>query len=91
MKAVFASSILVLSLAISQIGWAAEETVGTLPAVEHYQYGMNLDIDQVVSLSSLDEDECQVQHREMLYKDSAGALHRLDYEVMNTSVYCTGG
>lgn len=61
--------------------------------VEEYHYGMNLDVDQVVSVKSNQPDgqlsNCGLVEKEMIYKDSQGQQHDLKYEVMSTG--CTNG
>lgn len=44
-----------------------------------YQYGMKLDIAQVLDLKEPDQSTCKVVHAQMTYKDSAGQVHQLNY------------
>lgn len=44
-----------------------------------YQYGMKLDIAQVLDLKEPDQPVCKVVHAQMTYKDSVGEVHQLNY------------
>ena len=44
-----------------------------------YQYGMKLDIAQVLDLKEPDQPLCKVVHAQMTYKDSGGEVHQLNY------------
>lgn len=56
--------------------------------IKTYQYGMNLDIKRVISIEG-DHEACEVVPMHMLYEDSQGQRHRLEYLVMGTG--CTNG
>lgn len=63
--------------------------VAALPAaadelpVEHYSYSMPLDIARVVSMESI-PSVCKVVPLHMVYEDSKGQRHLLEYEVMGS-------
>ena len=60
----------------------AGETSTVQPAtVEHYHYGTQLDIARVVSLSNIPK-VCEVVPATMVYEDSQGQRHTLEYQVM---------
>lgn len=54
-----------------------------LSDVEHYQYGMNLDIAKVVHVTPTDAS-CDVMPAQMTYEDSNGDLNILEYRAMGT-------
>lgn len=56
--------------------------------IKTYRYGMNLDIKKVISIEG-DYEACEVVPMHMLYEDSHGQRHRLEYLVMGTG--CTNG
>ncbi|UCR84198.1 DUF2790 domain-containing protein [Pseudomonas chlororaphis] len=58
------------------------------PEIVHYKYGMNLDIQKVVSITQANKT-CSVAPARMTYEDSAGKLNTLEYRVMGT--YCQDG
>lgn len=49
--------------------------------VEHYEYGAHLDIAKVISMEPV-PTVCKVVPLHMLYEDSHGQQHMLEYEVM---------
>lgn len=53
------------------------------PKVEHYEYGAHLDIAKVISMESIPM-VCKVVPLHMLYEDSQGQRHLLEYEVMGS-------
>ncbi len=57
---------------------AADDDGKELPPIERYDYGMPLDIERVLSVTPVPAT-CGVVPLEMLYRDSAGRLHRLQY------------
>lgn len=50
------------------------------PAVT-YEYGMSLDIKHVISTSQI-PDSCKLEQATMVYEDSQGQVHTLNYKVM---------
>jgi len=56
--------------------------------VETYSYSTNLDIARVISLSPI-PDVCGVVTEQMIYEDSKGIRHALEYQVMGNG--CTSG
>ncbi|WIF65368.1 DUF2790 domain-containing protein [Metapseudomonas otitidis] len=61
----------------------------TVPAeVEHYQYGMDLDIARVISRSEV-PDVCGVVSAYLTYEDHQGKVHRLEYMVFGNG--CSNG
>ena len=53
----------------------------TPPEVVHYEYGMNLDIQKVVSVTRANKT-CGVAPSRMTYEDSTGKLNTVEYKVM---------
>ncbi|KAF1072282.1 MAG: hypothetical protein GAK45_00262 [Pseudomonas citronellolis] len=53
----------------------------TSPPVEHYRYGMVLDIAQVISITRL-PNTCGIVPVTMVYRDNHGQLHRLQYSAL---------
>lgn len=54
------------------------------PEVVHYEYGMNLDIQKLVSVTQANKT-CSVAPSRMTYEDSAGKLNTVEYRVMGTN------
>ena len=54
-----------------------------IPEIVHYEYGMNLDVQKVVSVTQANKS-CDVAPSRMTYEDSAGKLNTLEYRVMGT-------
>lgn len=67
--------------ALSLIGFAAQAAENT--PVEHYSYGMHLDIAQVISQTAPDEYK-DVSPVQLTYLDSAGVKHIMEYDVVGT-------
>jgi len=65
----------------------AQETTEQIP-VEHYHYGANLDIAKVIKMDT-PPDECNVVKTHMLYLDSKGVKHNLEYSIMGNG--CSNG
>lgn len=49
------------------------------PAAVKYNYSQTLDIAKVISLSSATSDECEPVQAHMIYLDSQGVRHNLEY------------
>ena len=58
------------------------------PAVEHYSYSSDLDIAKVISMSEI-PSVCEVVPAQMVYEDSQGKQHTLEYRVMGNG--CSNG
>jgi len=58
-----------------------------VPVVE-YTYGTHLDVAKVISISEI-PDVCEVVPARMVYEDSKGAEHILEYRVMGNG--CANG
>ncbi len=56
------------------------------PEVVHYRYGMRLDIDRVVHMTSTD-GSCDVMPAQMTYENSSGELNILEYRVAGTGCW----
>lgn len=56
--------------------------------IEHYSYSMKLDIAKVISISEA-QDVCGAVPEHMIYEDSKGIRHDLEYQVMGSG--CSGG
>lgn len=55
--------------------------------IDSYKYGTHLDISKVLSVST-PATSCGVVPEQMIYLDSSGSKHELDYEVMGDG--CNG-
>lgn len=62
-------------------GYAVEKNQ-TPPGIIKYQYGMKLDIEKVVRMSSA-STACGVNPQLMTYEDSKGALNTVKYQALN--------
>ncbi|MBX9756948.1 MAG: DUF2790 domain-containing protein [Pseudomonadaceae bacterium] len=85
-------ALVVLALVgVSGVALAAQESVvgnNQQPAkVEHYSYSMNLDIAQVISRSPA-SDACGVVPARIVYDDSHGQRHILEYSELGNG--CSG-
>lgn len=58
------------------------------PVVEHYSYSSELDIAKVISMSEI-PNVCEVVPARMVYEDSQGMKHTLEYRVMGNG--CSNG
>lgn len=58
------------------------------PAVEHYSYSSELDIVKVISMTEV-PNVCEVVPAQMVYEDSHGMQHTLEYRVMGNG--CSNG
>ena len=58
------------------------------PVVEHYSYSSELDIAKVISMSEI-PNVCEVVPARMVYEDSQGIKHTLEYRVMGNG--CSNG
>ena len=58
------------------------------PAVEQYSYSSELDIAKVISMSEI-PNVCEVVPAQMVYEDSQGMKHTLEYRVMGNG--CSNG
>lgn len=65
----------------------ANDTFTSIP-VEHYKYGDTLDIAKVIEVETPD-DVCSVVTTHMLYLDSKGVKHNLEYNIMGNG--CSNG
>ena len=55
-----------------------------IPEIVHYEYGMNLDIQKVVSVTQANKT-CGVAPSRMTYEDTAGRLNTVEYKIMGTN------
>lgn len=60
---------------------AGETSAAQSSTVESYSYGTKLDIARVISLSTI-PDVCEVVPATMIYEDSQGQRHTLEYKAM---------
>lgn len=65
----------------------ANAEAGQIP-VESYTYGMKLDIQKIITVSDI-ANECAPVPAQMIYEDSHGQRHTLQYQVMGTG--CSNG
>ncbi|SEI71893.1 Protein of unknown function [Azotobacter beijerinckii] len=56
------------------------DTTGA-PRLEHYDYSMDLDIARVIKITEI-PNVCEVVPMQMVYEDSHGQRHVLEYSVM---------
>lgn len=65
-------------------------SAGALVEVEHYDYGMPLDVEQVISVTRTPSvPGCGVSTSDMQYEDSKGQSHTLEYLTLGTG--CNNG
>ncbi len=85
-------ALLVLALSSVCLTAMADETSTAAahqqPAVEQYSYSSELDIAKVISMSEI-PSVCEVVPAQMVYEDSRGAQHTLEYRVMGSG--CSNG
>jgi len=55
---------------------------GRAGTVEHYDYSQQLDVHKVLSISNVAERVCGPVPATMVYQDSQGKVHQLEYTVM---------
>lgn len=80
---------IILSLIlISSFQLAFAQDIPEQIPVEHYHYGTHLDIAKVIKMDT-PPDECKVVTTHMLYLDSKGNKHNLEYSVMGDG--CANG
>lgn len=60
---------------------AQNSTQGVPPAVQ-YDYSQKLDIKRVISMSDIPDNVCAPVQANMLYEDSKGQEHNMQYTVM---------
>ena len=78
-----------LVLALSSVCLTAmADEVNTQAAVEQYSYSSELDIAKVISMSEI-PSVCEVVPAQMVYEDSQGKQHTLEYRVMGNG--CSNG
>lgn len=85
-----------IALLVALTGVAAQAFSDDTPAptaasqipVESYQYGMQLDIQKIITVSEI-ANECAPVPAQMTYEDSQGKRHILQYQVMGTG--CSAG
>ncbi|MCY1270939.1 hypothetical protein D9M71_516610 [compost metagenome] len=87
------SALIALSSIVFAFQASAAESVISTPSqlratAPKYHYGMELDIERVISHSPI-PNSCQVVPAEMIYEDSQGERHTLQYKVMGNG--CHGG
>ena len=76
-------ALLILALVgVSSFAFAKEaQPVSSPPVAVQYEYGTNLDIKRVISLSTL-PNVCDVVPATMTYEDHQGQVHNLQYRAM---------
>jgi hypothetical protein len=52
-------------------------------STESYKYGDTLDISKVISMSQLPDNNCEVVPAKMVYLDSKGIQHTMEYQVLS--------
>jgi len=60
------------------------------PETEHYQYGMKLDVEKILHITSRNTG-CGVMPAQMTYQDSDGELRILEYRASGTKCPGNGG
>ena len=77
----------ILLAGASTLSLAAQQPAGSdQAAVEHYNYSMPLDIAKVVAIDPI-PNVCEAVPLQMVYEDSHGQRHVLEYQVMGNG--CT--
>lgn len=65
--------------------FATSAFAATVPSnitYEPYTYNMKLDVKKVISMSSNDNNNCEVIPEKMVYEDSAGHIKGVEYLVL---------
>lgn len=65
--------------------FATSSFAATVPSnitYEPYSYNMKLDVKKVISMSSKDNNNCEVIPEKMVYQDSAGNIKGVEYLVL---------
>lgn len=78
--------VLLLLLSSCQVSFA-KDNAEPVP-IEHYSYGDTLDIAKVIEVDT-PPDVCEVVTTHMLYLDSKGVKHNLEYNIMGSG--CSDG
>jgi hypothetical protein len=73
-------------LALCSISALAMAEDASIQPVEHYNYSMHLDIAKVISSDAI-PDNCKVVPLHMVYEDSQGKQHTMEYLAMGNG--CT--
>jgi hypothetical protein len=76
----------ILTITAFQSAFAQVDQSGT--TIEHYQYGDMLDIAKVLEIDT-PVDVCAVVTSHMIYLDSKGSKHNLEYNIMGSG--CQNG
>ena len=76
------------SVCLSTFADEANTQAAQQPVVEHYSYASELDIAKVISMSEV-PSVCEVVPARMVYEDSQGIKHTLEYRVMGNG--CSNG
>ena len=82
---------LLLLAGVSCAALAGEQPAANEPDqanVEHYHYGMDLDVARVIKSSEV-SDGCGVEPAQLVYEDRQGQRHTLQYLVAGNG--CSGG
>jgi hypothetical protein len=78
--------VLLLLLSSCQVSFAQDNVVNV--PIEHYKYGDSLDIEKVIEVGTPPE-VCAVVTTHMIYLDSKGTKHDLEYNIMGNG--CSNG
>lgn len=62
---------------------------GQIVEVSHYDYGMDLDVQHVISIQRQAGATCAVTPVDMVYEDSKGQTHTVEY--LNAASGCNNG
>lgn len=70
---------------------SAVNTPSQVPAPVEYSYSQNLDIAKVIQITSDNSNTCGPVQAHMLYLDSKGVEHNLEYTRIGTGSTCENG
>ncbi|WP_397451193.1 DUF2790 domain-containing protein [Pseudomonas sp. NA-150] len=87
MKALFVGAVLLAFLNTAMAAGSDTAHQASMAKVDNYKYGTHLDISKVLSVST-PANSCDVVPEKMIYLDSTGLKHELDYQVVGDG--CNG-
>jgi hypothetical protein len=87
MKSLLVGAVVLAFLNTAMAAGADTAHNATVAKVDNYMYGAHLDISKVLSVST-PATSCGVVPEQMIYLDSTGSKHELDYQVVGDG--CNG-
>jgi hypothetical protein len=81
MKSLLVGAVVLAFLNTAMAAGSGTASDAAVTKVDHYKYGSHLDISKVLSVAT-PAMSCGVVPGQMIYLDSTGSKHELDYQVM---------